>query len=153
MNRFDSVRGDALARVEELIGATRLNELLDQVFADLADGSGELKKQMNTAAGYADDTIAELDSLSDQVSENLESALSSLPAVLEELKSAYSEENAEAMKTALGRLAEILAEADTDSLKVKADVDGTSKLDIGSVMNSQGDAWWPSLQNWLLQQL
>ena len=131
---------------------TRLNELLDQVFADLADGSGELKKQMNTAAGYADDTIAELDSLTDQVSENLESALSSLPAVLEELKSAYSEENAEAMKTALGRLAEILAEADTDSLKVKADVDGTSKLDIGSVMNSQGDAWWPSLQNWLLQQ-
>ncbi len=128
---------------------TTLNGLIDQLFYDLAGGSDTLRNQVETASACAGETIDELSNLTDAVSEDLGDAAEQILSLVKQLKDAYRQENAQEIKTALNSLAQVLSETDFSKISLKADTDGSSDLDIGSVLNASGDAWWPALQAYL----
>ena len=138
---------DKMSRLKEEL--TTLNALIDQLFYDLAGGSDTLRGQAQTAAVYAEETIGELSKLTDAVSEDLGDTADQILLLVKQLKEAYRQENAQEIRNAISRLAQILSETDFSKVSVKAETDGSSDLDIRSVLNAQGDAWWPALQTYL----
>lgn len=126
-----------------------LNELLDTLASDVADSSAAVRDGIHTAAGYADNTIRDLEDITETIRFDVEATSATIKELMQQLQTAFDEENAQAMGSAIRDLARVLSETDFFSLPVYVDVKGDSATELNSVLNARESDWWRKLDEYL----
>ena len=127
----------------------QLNTLIDTLASDVSDSTGTIKDDIATAAGYADSTILDLQTITDDISGDIEGTSSSLASAIEQLQAAVDEQNAEALKTALSDLAAEVASTDFLHLPVNVTVKEDKQTDLSILLDERETEWWQKLDLYL----
>ena len=127
----------------------QLNTLIDTLASDVSDSTGTIKDDIATAAGYADSTILDLQTITNDISGDIEGTSSSLASAIEQLQAAVDEQNAEALKTALSDLAAEVASTDFLHLPVNVTVKEDKQTDLSILLDERETEWWQKLDLYL----
>ncbi len=138
------------SQVEELKRQLiRLNELIDTLAKDVSDSSGEIRDDIAAASGYAQQTVGDLQGITDDIGTQVEEASSAIQAATSELQAAYSQENGRALGEALDQLARLIRTTEFFQLPVYVTVKGNSSSELNSVLNARESDWWKKLDQYL----
>ena len=146
----ESIWEDSKSRVQQLeTQLNQLNSLIDTLAYDVSDSTGTIKDDIATAAEYADNTILDLQTITDDVSGDIEGASSTLASAIEQLQAAVDEEDAAALRTALSDLAAEVAATDFLHLPVNVTVKEDKQTDLSTLLDERETQWWQKLDRYL----
>ena len=127
----------------------QLNALFDTLAEDISGSTGTIRDDIETASGYADSTILDLQAITDDISSDLTGVSSGLAGVIGQLQNAVDEKNVSAIRTALSQLAQLLSGTDFFSLPVNVNVRKEYQTDLSSLLDEREAQWWQKLDQYL----
>ena len=138
------------SRVQELKDELiTLNALIDQLAYDVSGSTDAVKDKVGSASTFAQDTISDLQDITDDVGNDVETTSAAISSLMGQLQQAVNEQDAQALQDALGQLAQLVAEADPFRTPISVSVKGDTQSDLNSVLNAREGEWWKKLDEYL----
>ncbi len=126
-----------------------LDKRIDTLVLDLSGDASDTKETVRAASGYAKQTIAELENVTDEASESLKDAWRQADELIAQLESAYHKENAQAMNDALKQLAQLISRSEGLELPVTAEITSTLSTNFDEVLDEREKRFWTKLREYL----
>ena len=146
----ESIWQYSMSQTQELKSQlNQLNALMDTLAADVSDSSGAIRDDIASASGYADNTIRDLQTITDDVSGDIEKTSSAFSEAVAQLEKAVDENDAQALRSALSQLAQVVAGGEFLSRPVNVTVQGDTQSDLSTLLDEKEANWWQKLDQYL----